>query len=428
MRIILLVLFCLFWETGYAQQPVKYLIKAGKFFDSEKKQFLKDQYILVEGNKIIKVAQSAESYKAGSQFIDLSSSTVIPGLIDSHTHFLFKQKSSAPMENDLIENSDSDRLLRGAGIARSYLDAGITSVRDLGNSGQYLDLTLRNAINKGWISGPRMFISGPIISPPYGQFGPKLPYFHQSFPEKEYSIIQTVDEARSTVLEHKMKGVDLIKICATNDNGLVLSPEQMQAIVEVAHKGSLKVTAHAPYDEIIADAVNAGVDGIEHAYGISESTLQLMARKGAYLVPTDGTFAGYKGIVDFSKGAITEAEIREFVANTTKRLKLAVKSGVQIVYGSDMYLYGPKSPGAEAKNAVASYLEAGLSVEDVLQISTYNGAVALGKKNLLGVIKEGAFADIVAFDGDLEKDFVKLLYDKVNFVMKDGKIHLNNGK
>ena len=420
----LLIGFILLLQQGtFAQEKSKYtLIKAGKLFDSEKAVFLKDYFVVVEGSRIIKVAKSADEFKNNSTFIDLSQSTVIPGLIDAHTHFLFMQKSGIPMENDLVENSDLDRVLRGANTAKSFLEAGITSVRDLGNSGQYLDVTLKNAIEKKWISGPRMFVSGPIISPPNGQFG-KLSYLHKALPAKEYSVVKTVDEAVSAVNEHIFNGVDVIKICATNDNGLLLSVEQMKAMVKTAHQKGLKITAHATYDEIIRDAVEAGVDGIEHGYGVADSTLQLMAKKNVYLVPTDGSFEGYKGIVTYSKSAITDDDIKNFVATTKDRLLRAVKWGVTIVYGSDLYLYTPRPIGLEAKNTLVSYFEAGLSVPAVLQIATQNAALALGQQNNLGVIKANATADIVAFDGDLETNFKGLIYDKVSFVMKEGVVY-----
>lgn len=424
---LLLLLISISITIAWGQPPTRYVIKSGKFFDSEKKQFLSNQFIVVEGNKIIYVGPSADNYRAKSQFIDLSNSTVIPGLVDSHTHLLFMQKSGTPMENDLIEHSDGDRLLRGSSIAKSFLEAGITTVKDLGNSGQYLDITLKKAIDKNWVSGPRMLVSGPIISPPNGQFG-KLAYLHKSLPAKEYTIVRSVDEARSAVKEHQINGVDIIKICATNDNGLVLSPEQMRAIVDVAHQNGLKVTAHATYDEIIRDAVEAGVDGIEHGYGVSDSTLQLMAQKGTYLVPTDGTYDGYKGIVDLAKSNISDQDIKQFVAASKDRLLRAVRAGVRIVYGSDLYLYTPRTIGLEAKNTLVSYAEAGLPVSDVLQIGTYNGALAVGKQTMFGVLKEGALADIVAFDGDLEKDFANVLYHKIYFVMKDGVIYKGASK
>lgn len=415
----LILLLLLLFNVAFGQESKKYLIKAGKLFNSENKTFLKNQFIFIEGEKIVKVADADDLKYPDYETIDLSNSTVIPGLIDSHTHFLFMQESGTNMEVDLIKNSDDDRLLRGGHIAKSFLSAGITTVKDLGNSGQYLDVTLRNAIDQGWVEGSRMLVSGPIISPPNGQFG-KLPHLHKNLPAKEYSIVRTVDEAQSAVIEHINNGVDIIKICATNDNGLILSTEQMEAIVEIAHKNNLKVTAHATYDQIIYDAVMAGVDGIEHGYSVSDSTLQLMAEKGVYLVPTDGTFDGYKGIVEFSKSNITDEDIKSFVASTEQRLLKAIQTGVKIVYGSDLYFYTPRSIGIEAKNSLVSYFEAGIPVNEVLQIGTYNGAYAVGKQNEIGVIKPDAFADIVAFEGDLEKDFKDLIYDKNHFVMKAG--------
>src|SRR5215471_11790297 len=161
-----LVLLC---EIAHAQPPKTYLIKAGKFYDSEKNVFLEKQDILVTGNDIIKVGKNLTKPDS-AEVIDLQNATVAPGLIDAHTHVLTIQKSEDPLEVDMLMHSDIERSLRAVKIARSYLDAGFTTIRDLGNSGMYLDLNLKRAINNGWFVGPRMLVSGPIISPEDGQF------------------------------------------------------------------------------------------------------------------------------------------------------------------------------------------------------------------------------------------------------------------
>lgn len=414
------LVFLLTSHILYAQQsPEKtILILAGKLYDAEKNIFLKDQQILVKGNSIQKVGANLGKIN-GAEVIDLSDCTIIPGLIDAHTHLLYQQRPGEPLEKDILENSDLDRSHRATGIAKSFLEAGITTVRDLGNSGQFLDVTLRNAINKGWVSGPRMYVSGPILGPQGGQFF-KLAYHNKELVDKEYRVIKGVEDARSAVREHIANNVDLIKILAHNAY-LSLSQEEMRAIVETAHQKGLIVTAHATNDKAVREAVLAGVDGIEHGYDISDSTLELMSSKGVYLVPTDGSFHGYRQIFDANEYKISDEEIKSFVSATADRLQRAIKKGVKIVYGSDQYIYNHKPLGEVAKDVLIAYYETGVSVEDVLKFATINGAQALGQEGKIGVIKPNAYADIVALRGDLKKEFKKALFN-VKFVMKNGQI------
>jgi imidazolonepropionase-like amidohydrolase len=409
-----------FYAAGQTIPQKTYLLKAGKFYDSEKNIFLVNQQILIEGKKITKIGKNITAPK-GSVILELPNATVTPGLIDAHTHLLTLQKINDNLAIDAIMNSGEARVLRGAGLASTFLEAGFTSIRDLGNSGYYLDVELKRAINKGYVPGPKMFVSGPILSAIDGQFF-QLPVGEQErVTRQEYRVIKGVEDARTAVKEHVNNSVDVIKIVAFGER-LGLSKEEMKTIVQTAHENRLKVTAHATADWVIRDAIEAGVHGIEHAYNISDSTLDLMKSKNIYLVPTDPSLASYiksyeaMNIRDYSVDDIKK-ELGAYYA----RVKRVRDKGVMIVAGSDMYIDLKVPQGEAAKETLAGYFEGGMKPADVLQTATVNAAFALGKSGQLGVLKEDVNADIVIFDGDLEKDFASVLF-KIKFVFKDGSI------
>ena len=423
MRYVLIFIMSLTCIAASAQAPRTYLLKVGKMYDSEKNIFLKDQEILVEGKKITKVGTGIKA-PAGAEVIDLQSCTVSPGLIDAHTHILTIQKSTDPLEADILANSDIERSLRAVKIAKTYLEAGFTTIRDLGNSGMFLDLNIKRAINNGWVTGPRMIISGPILSPEDGQFF-NLSLQNRFVIDREYRVIKNVEDARQAVKDHISHGVDVIKV-VMGDGRLTLTLDEVKSIVETAHHYNIKVTAHATYDAVIARALDAGVDGIEHGYGIADSLLDIMAKKKVYLVPTIGTFENYRELFDPEKKQ-SEADskgLKEFVKKSEVIVKTAIEKGVMVVNGADMYIYTPKPQGLVAKNSMEAYFVGCGKANEVLRTATRNAAIACGVDRFTGVIKEKMTADIVAFDGDMEKDFISSLY-KVKFVMKDGEIFLN---
>lgn len=419
-------LFILLMSVGVlvqAQSVKTYLLKVGKLYDSEKNVFLDNQEILVQGKKIIKVGKNI-SKPDSAEVINLQNCTVSPGLIDAHTHILTIQKIPDPLETDVLMNSDIERSLRAVKIGRTYLEAGFTTIRDLGNSGMYLDLNMKRAINNGWIVGPRMIVSGPILSPEDGQFF-NLSSQNRFVIDREYSVIKNVEDARQAVKDHISHGVDVIKV-VMGDGRLTLTLEEVRSIVETAHHYGMKVTAHATYDAVIARALDAGVDGIEHGYGIADSLLDIMAKKKVYLVPTIGTFESYKELFDQDKKQ-SDADIkglREFITKSEGIVKKAIEKGVMVVNGADMYIYTPKPQGVVAKNSMEAYYVGCGKANEVLKTATKNAAIACGVDQFTGVIKENMAADIVAFDGDIEKNFISSLY-KVKFVMKDGEIFLN---
>ena len=421
MRLILSFLFLLTCGAAWSQSPKVYLLKVAKLYDSEKNTFLKDQEIQVEGKTITRVGTGIKP-PANAVVINLENCTVSPGLIDAHTHILTIQKTNDPMEVDVLMNSDIERSLRAVKIAREYLESGFTSIRDLGNSGMFLDLNMKRSIQKGWVTGPRMLVSGPILSPEDGQFF-NLSSQNRGVIEREYRVIKNVEDARQAVKDHISHGVDVIKV-VMGDGKIILTTEEVRSIVETAHAFGVKVTAHATYDFVINRALEAGVDGIEHGYGIADSLLDKMAKLKVYLVPTIGTIEGYNEILE-PKTAEEKKGLENFVKNSNAIVKKAMDKGVMVVNGSDMYLQVKRTQGDASKNTMEAYYEGCGKANDVLKTATKNAAIACGIDRFTGVIKEKMNADIVAFEGDIEKDFKAVLY-KVKFVMKDGVIYVNN--
>ncbi|MBO0343492.1 amidohydrolase family protein [Flagellimonas profundi] len=418
--------FMLLFASFLSGQQAKTYIKAGLFYDSEQNEFLENKLIVVENGLIVEVSDANKANTDGHRWIDLSAYVVLPGLIDAHTHVLFSQSPKDDFaEHSVITltmESEALRVLRGSKRARSYLDVGITSIKDLGNSGLYLDVALRDAIEEGTVIGPRIFASGPILSAPGGQIYGVEPK-HQDLISGEYRIIRGVEDAKIAVQEHVNQGVDLIKICADNlPNETVLSLEEMQAIVRTAHGYGLKVTAHAVTDESAQKAIEAGVDGIEHGFNISDSTLNMMAKKDVYLVPTENSreymelfseLAGY----DFG----SDQWIDRYREAMTERLQKAIKIGVTIVAGSDNYNELNVSRGSSSIDMFKAYFDSGMTPLDILQSATILSATHLGKQNEIGVLKKGAKADIIALKGNVLTEFYPTI-KRVVFVMKDGKI------
>ncbi|ESU23708.1 hypothetical protein FEDK69T_11120 [Flavobacterium enshiense DK69] len=313
---------------------------------------------------------------------------------------------------------DGLRILRASKRAKTFLDAGITTVKDLGNSGQFLDVALKMAINEGTIEGPRLFVSGPIISSVGGQM-PGMNKKYDHLISEEYRIVKDVEDAKLAVQENITYGADLIKICADNTpNNTSLSIEQMKAIVETAHRYNKKVTAHATGEKAISDAIIAGVDGIEHGYQLPESSARLMAKKGIYFVPTDLTAELLMNYSGMPKEAVTK-----YLENSQfKRLRSAMKENVKIVAGSDNYIDFGIPQGEAAKRVLVAYHQAGMSPIDILTSCTKTASEFLSLPDKLGVIKKDAFADIIAVEGDLENEFDKSIF-QIRFVMTNGKIY-----
>ncbi|NII26399.1 amidohydrolase family protein [Pseudoflavitalea sp. X16] len=438
MKWTIMILFAICSVSNLFAQPTKYLIKAGKFFDSEKGVFTTNMVILVNGPMIdtVKVEKDLTAADRNSypQVIDLSAYTVMHGLIDCHTHLLYKEfvypnrrTGSLDLLRELEMDGDAYRALYGAAKAKAYLENGIVWVQDLGNSGSFADLALRKAIRNGLVAGPDMSCSGPGLATEGGQL-PGLIYKYRDIVSDEYRIIKGVDDAIQAVREHLNQGVDVIKIYSNNTpNVTKMRIEEIAAIAKEAHRHGRKVTAHASDNESVWNAVTAGVNGIEHGYSMDDSTMQLMASKKVNWVATLGDTTGSWKFSLTSWPEMSAADRARGIYRRFKRdstlLQRGIKNGLTIVCGSDDYLDNGKPPGEATKHVLIGYVEKGMSIPAALQTATVNATRHIGIRNATGSIKRGQPAHIVAFGGNLDKDIHELL--KTAFVMKWGKIYIN---
>ncbi|MEQ6120132.1 amidohydrolase family protein [Reichenbachiella sp. MALMAid0571] len=287
-------------------------------------------------------------------------------------------------------------------------------------------MELKKAIESHLIEGPRMFVSGPIISNIGGQVSGLSEEYHH-FATKEYKIINGVEEAIKAVRENIHYGVDLIKICADNSpNNLELSFQEMKTIVDIAHRYNLKVTAHATTNQSAETAIMAGVDCIEHGYDLSLSTLQLMQSKNVALVPTDKSgFLIKKYLMKMGSGGDLDGRVNNMQSRAKNRLALAREAGVTILVGSDNYINFDMPQGEAAKQVLIALKEEGMDPLDILQSATFLSAQWMGMENEIGVFKEGCWADIIAVKNDLQNNFSESM-NTVVFVMKEGRIYYKN--
>ncbi|WP_292059297.1 amidohydrolase family protein [Brevundimonas sp. UBA5936] len=408
-------------EAQHAPRPLV-LVRAGNLFDSEAGRMVGPRDILIRGERIAEVGEGLAAPE-GATVIDLRRCSVIPGLIDAHTHLLLEQRGGEGLADaaarDQAVQGDVYRALTAAGRAREYLDAGFTTVRDLGNSGRFLDLMLERAVNDGRVAGPRIYGSGPGLAPAGGQMEP-MPGDPHDLVNGEYRIVTGVEDARAAVREAIARGADVIKMYPeATPQRTRLSVEEIAAIVGEAKRHNIPVAAHATSDASIREAVEAGVTSIEHAYEISDETLGLMARKGVWLVPTDPSL---EMALEFTRSWPQQPpreEVDRHLQGGRDRLMRAHRAGVRIALGSDLYFpYGP-GRGAGSRATLEGYVEAGLTPTQALQSATWEAGRMLGDDGL-GVIRPRAFADLVAVEGDLGQGLAPLRTPRI--VIKSGRV------
>lgn len=407
-------------------------IRAAALLDVKTGAVTQNAVVIIEGERIRAVGSSL-AIPPAARVLDLGTATLLPGLIDAHTHLLDNRDGSIESRSAMLlsvaQASTAKRALMGAALGREVLEAGFTTVRDLGNSGVNGDVALRDAIAAGWVTGPRILAATRALAPAGGQFGALTPEA-QSVIAQEYVVINGVEEARRATRQTLYDGADCIKVIV-NAGVRLLTVDEVQVIVEEAHRVGRKVAAHATTDAATRTAADAGVDSIEHAYNIPDDVLKTMAERKIFLVPTDAPLDVYMDInfagrrLTAEERRTTEALFTPGLATARDRLARAIKAGVRIGAGSDIYLVLPgRTRGQASTNMFRSYAEAGMAPLELIRAATINNAELLGRLGDVGSLEPGKFADVVAVPDDPLKDPTVL--QRVSFVMKGGRVIRND--
>jgi imidazolonepropionase-like amidohydrolase len=398
------------------------VIHAGHVLDVKTGKLLSDQTLVIEDGKIVSVGDSAAAKKpANALHIELPNATVLPGLIDAHTHLT----SDPTFGYQELGISIPREALIGAKNARITLEAGFTTVRNVGANG-FTDVALRDSINAGDIPGPRMLVSGPLLGITGGHCDNNLlPYEYHAVGD---GVADGIAAVQHKVRENIKYGADLIKICAT---GGVLSKgddpqasqytlDEMKAIVADAHRLGRKVAAHAHGAQGILWATEAGVDSIEHGSYIDDAGIAAMKENGTYLVPT--LYLGDWFLENAEKNHVPDfylAKAKAVMPIARKNIAHAFAGGVKVAFGTDAAVY----PHGLNAHEFAVMVKLGLTPLQAIQAATVNAADLLGWAGKVGSLDPGAWADIVAVDGNPLQDVTTL--ERVKFVMKGGDVVRN---
>ena len=447
------------------------IVKAGRLLDPRTGNVLSPAAVLIEDNKIKEVGSPAQlqTHASGdTKTIDLGNATLLPGLIDSHTHLFIDPIAPAEVEwarryngsfaPDLllaIVESPSKRVLLGAQMAREDLESGITTVRNLGHSGIDGDNELRDAINAGRTIGPRILASGRKLITRGDYLQSLNPALADAILEQEFLLIDGPDRAREAVRKNEFQNVDVIKVAADEN----LSVPELAAVTEEAHRKHLKVAVHAVDKASIQTVIDAGADSVEHGNEATDAQLKQMRDKGMFFdfTPTsygdfftkvfDGTIAMSFNLRPERRGSDerTRQRYNDLAQQLLKGAKFpdaaderatklydslvqrVMKSGVKFAAGSDMgWFYPGKTRGQASVSRFPTLHRAGMPSLDVIRAITTNAAEMFGWQDRIGSIESGKFADLVAVLGDPIADVTEL--ERVKFVMKDGKVIRNEFK
>src|SRR6266513_979368 len=409
--------------TAGAQAPKRMVIRAGRVLNVRTGELRANQAMVIEGDKITQIAPSGEVPAApGDITIDLPDATLLPGLIDMHTHLTFDLNS---LGYQGLSISTAREALHGARNARRTLEAGFTTVRNLGAK-DYADIALRDAINDGDVIGPRMVASGPALGITGGHCDENL--LPTAFHFQGAGVADGVEGVQHKVREVIKYGADVIKICATggvlskgdDPNASQYTLEEIKAIVADAHRLGRKVAAHAHGAQGVIWASEAGVDSVEHGHLMNDAAIATLKKNGTYLVPS-------LYLVDWQREHAAQANLPEYgkrkmemvSAAGKQNAKKAFEAGVKIGMGTDAAVY----PHGLNAHELAVYVSLGMSPLQAIQTATINDADLLGWSDKVGTLEPGKWADIIAVDGDPLQDVTTLQH--VKFVMKAGEVVKN---
>lgn len=404
------------------------VIKAGRLIDTTAGKVLNDQAIVVEGERIKSVGPSAtilEKMPEGAALVDLSGSTVLPGLIDCHTHVLLQGDITvADYDEQLLKESIPFRTIRATVAAKTALMNGFTAIRDLETEGaMYADVDVKKAIEKGIIPGPRMFVATRAFSAT-GMY-PLLGYSWELKMPEGVQIVDGPDAIRKAVREQVKFGADWIKFYCDRKyylkDGVLRSKvnfteAEMAAMVEEAHRLDKRVAAHAIGRDGILAALKAGADTIEHGDGLDEESIDLMVKAGAYWCPTIYVTVW----VAEGRAAAGSTIWKDMIELERKAFGLAVKKGVKIAYGTDV---GGYSWSENMAKEFAYMVKYGMTPMQAIRSATVVASELLQAESDLGSISPGKYADIIAVSADPTTDITEL--QRVKFVMKGGVVHKN---
>ncbi len=407
------------------------LVRAGRLLDVRAGVYREEQGVLIEDERIKEVGAFKDVQSRAPQdaaLLDLSRMAVLPGLIDCHSHLLDamegRWRAGEAIILTITQLGPSRRALLGAAMARETLESGFTTVRNVGHSGINGDAALRDAVNAGWVVGPRILAATRKLTPPGGQAVAIQSEGAEAIIAQEFLTISGSEEARRAVREALAAGADVIKVVA-DDGKRILNAAEMKAIVDEAHRVKVKVAVHATTNTGIKAAIEAGVDSIEHGDEATDEDFKAMHDKGIFLVPTLRTAETFRDIYlkTFSftpeEQAEFEQDIKGFVDAGINKVQRAAKAGVKIAAGSDMWMkYPGKTRGAATIPMFEALRNTGLPAIEVLRAGTINAAELLGWQDRVGAIESGKFADLIAVEGDPLKDISELR--RVKFVMKGG--------